>query len=73
TVTAPVLDAVISLAKKLKMLTVAEGVETAEQMQFLQEHGVNFMQGYYFSKPLSIDNFVAYCNAHQVFDYQAKK
>ncbi len=45
TVTAPVLDAVISLAKKLKMLTVAEGVETAEQMQFLQEHGVNFMQG----------------------------
>lgn len=66
------LDAVISLAKKLKMLTVAEGVETAEQMQFLQEHGVNFMQGYYFSKPLSIDNFVAYCNAHQVFDYQAK-
>lgn len=72
TVTAPVLDAVISLAKKLKMLTVAEGVETAEQMQFLQEHGVNFMQGYYFSKPLSIDNFVAYCNAHQVFDYQEK-
>lgn len=72
TVTAPVLDAVISLARKLKMLTVAEGVETAEQMQFLQEHGVNFMQGYYFSKPLSIANFVAYCNAHQVFDYQEK-
>jgi EAL domain-containing protein (putative c-di-GMP-specific phosphodiesterase class I) len=54
------------------MLTVAEGVETAEQMQFLQEHGVNFMQGYYFSKPLSIDDFVAYCNANQVFDYQEK-
>lgn len=71
TVTAPVLDAVISLAKKLKMQTVAEGVETAEQVSFLQEQDVNFMQGYYYSKPLSIDNFVAFCNAHTVMDHQA--
>ncbi|CAI0698094.1 cyclic di-GMP phosphodiesterase [Serratia entomophila] len=70
TVTAPVLDAVISLAKKLKMLTVAEGVESAEQMHFLQEHDVNYMQGYYFSKPLRLEDFVTYCNANQVFDYQ---
>ncbi len=70
TVTAPVLDAVISLAKKLKMLTVAEGVETAEQVSFLQEHDVNFMQGYYFSKPLGIEAFVAFCQANAVFDYQ---
>jgi sensor c-di-GMP phosphodiesterase-like protein len=73
TVTAPVLDAVISLAKKLKMQTVAEGVETAEQLHFLQERDVNFMQGYYFSKPLSIDNFVTFCTNQQVFDYQAQK
>ncbi len=31
------------------------------------------MQGYYFSKPLSIDDFIAYCNANQVFDYQAQQ
>ncbi|EPC5390150.1 cyclic di-GMP phosphodiesterase [Serratia liquefaciens] len=73
TVTAPVLDAVISLAKKLKMQTVAEGVETAEQVSFLQEQDVNFMQGYYYSRPLSIDNFVAFCNAHTVMDHQALK
>jgi len=73
TVSAPVLDAVISLAKKLKILTVAEGVETAVQMRFLQERDVNFVQGYYFSKPLSIDDFIAYCNANQVFDYQAQQ
>lgn len=73
TVTAPVLDAVISLAKKLKMQTVAEGVETAEQVSFLQEQDVNFMQGYYYSKPLSINNFVAFCNAHTVMDHQALK
>ncbi len=73
TVTAPVLDAVISLAKKLKMQTVAEGVETAEQVSFLQEQDVNFMQGYYYSRPLSIDNFVTFCNAHTVMDHQALK
>lgn len=73
TVSAPVLDAVISLAKKLKILTVAEGVETAVQMRFLQERDVNFVQGYYFSKSLSIDDFIAYCNANQVFDYQAQQ
>lgn len=70
TVTAPVLDAVITLAKKLKMLTVAEGVETAEQVSFLQEHDVSFMQGYYFSKPLGIEAFVAFCQANAVFDHQ---
>jgi EAL domain-containing protein (putative c-di-GMP-specific phosphodiesterase class I) len=48
-------------------------VETAEQLHFLQEQDVNFMQGYYFSKPLSIDNFVAFCNAHTVMDHQALK
>lgn len=71
TATAPVLDAVISLAKKLQMLTVAEGVETAEQASFLQEREVNFMQGYYFSKPLGIEEFVAFCQNNAVFDHQA--
>ncbi|AHG18698.1 phage resistance protein [Chania multitudinisentens RB-25] len=66
TATAPVLDAVISLAKKLKMRTVAEGVETAEQVSFLQEHHVDYMQGYYFSKPLRIKALMEFC-----FDYQA--
>lgn len=73
TVTAPVLDAVISLAKKLKMQTVAEGVETAEQLHFLQEQDVDFMQGYYYSKPLSIDNFVTFCNAHTVMEHQVPR
>jgi sensor c-di-GMP phosphodiesterase-like protein len=72
TATAPVLDAVISLSKKLKMLTVAEGVETAEQVNFLQERGVNYMQGYYFSKPLGIEDFVAFCQNNAVFDHQAQ-
>ncbi|MFC0225439.1 cyclic di-GMP phosphodiesterase [Serratia aquatilis] len=69
TVTAPVLDAVISLAKRLKMQTIAEGVETVEQINFLQERDVNFMQGYYLSKPLGIEALVAFCQANCIFEH----
>ncbi|ELQ6036538.1 cyclic di-GMP phosphodiesterase [Cronobacter sakazakii] len=52
TITSPVLDAVINLAKRLNMATVAEGVETQEQAKWLTVRGVNFLQGYYFSRPM---------------------
>ncbi|NIY46089.1 cyclic di-GMP phosphodiesterase [Cedecea colo] len=54
TVTTPVLDAVLTLAKRLDMTTVAEGVETREQAKWLIERGVNYLQGYYFSRPLTL-------------------
>ncbi|MER0125500.1 cyclic di-GMP phosphodiesterase [Franconibacter daqui] len=54
TVTSPVLDAVITLAKRLNMDTVAEGVETAEQAKWLREQHVTYLQGYYFSRPLRL-------------------
>ncbi|POT59709.1 phage resistance protein [Citrobacter amalonaticus] len=60
TVTSPVLDAVLTLAKRLNMLTVAEGVETPEQARWLREHGVNFLQGYWISRPLPLDDFVTW-------------
>ncbi|MDO8860588.1 EAL domain-containing protein [Haliea sp. E1-2-M8] len=44
--------AIIGIARGLGFGTVAEGVETLEQWQFLQQHGCNEYQGYYFSKPL---------------------
>ena len=47
-----VVGAVISLAHNLKMRVIAEGVETAEQMDYLAAHGCDEMQGYYFSKPV---------------------
>ena len=59
-VTSPVLDAVRMRAKRLNMATVAEGVETPEQARWLREHGVHFLQGYYFSRPMTLDNFVAW-------------
>ena len=58
TLTSPVLDAVLTLSKRLNMLTVAEGVETPEQARWLREHGVHFFQGYWISRPLKLADFV---------------
>lgn len=62
TVAAPVLDAVLMLAQNLNIETVAEGVETEQQLQYLAQHGVNFLQGYLLSKPLSVGDLVKFCN-----------
>ncbi|MGU3414154.1 cyclic di-GMP phosphodiesterase [Enterobacteriaceae bacterium C34A] len=58
TVTSPVLDAVLSLARKMSIVTVAEGVETQEQASWLRQHGVNFMQGYWISRPLTLEKLL---------------
>lgn len=50
--------AVITMAKQLGMLIVAEGVETPEQRQFLVEHGCNEGQGYLFGKPAPLSEIV---------------
>ena len=47
-----IVKAIISLAKSLKLVTIAEGVETREQLDFLRAEGCDVIQGYYFSKPI---------------------
>lgn len=46
---------IIALAKGLNINTVAEGVESEEQLALLKELGCDYAQGYYFNKPLDVD------------------
>lgn len=47
----------IRLVKDLGMSVVAEGIETSEQVRFLQETGCDLVQGYYFAKPMPVEEF----------------
>lgn len=51
-------EAIIAMGKTLSLTVVAEGVETAEQAEFLRDHACDEMQGYYFSKPIEPEKFV---------------
>jgi diguanylate cyclase (GGDEF)-like protein len=52
-----VISSVISMAKSLKQSVIAEGVETKEQLAFLQAHSCDEGQGYYFSRPAAAQQF----------------
>lgn len=54
---AAIVLSIISLAHNLKMSVIAEGVETAEQLDFLRCNGCNEIQGYHFSQPLPAAEF----------------
>jgi predicted signal transduction protein with EAL and GGDEF domain len=51
---APLVDAIIAMAKSLGLATVAEGVETDAQWQYLRDRDADQVQGYLFCKPLSV-------------------
>ncbi len=50
-------SAILSMAKSLKLKVVAEGVETREQLEHLNNEGCELIQGYYFSPPVPIEAF----------------
>lgn len=52
-----ILDAVIYIAKSLNMKVISEGVEQLQQVKYLRKMGCNIFQGYYFAKPMPIEDF----------------
>jgi len=55
-----ILTNVINMLLELNVKIVAEGVETKEMTDFLSDHGITYLQGYYFSKPLPEEDFLSY-------------
>jgi diguanylate cyclase (GGDEF)-like protein/PAS domain S-box-containing protein len=56
--------AIIAMAQSLRLRTVAEGVESREQMEFLRLHDCDEVQGYYFSKPLPYAQLIEKLQRH---------
>lgn len=60
TATSTVTLHIIGMARELGLFSVAEGIETEEQAAYLREHGVDFGQGWLFSRPLPAEKFIAF-------------
>lgn len=58
-------DTIVTIAHNLSLSVVAEGVETLEQLEQLRKLRCEIIQGYYYSKPLSADDFAAFLTAQK--------
>ena len=61
-----VVDAIIQMSHRLKMKVVAEGVESAQQVELLKQMGCDFIQGFYYSKPLPMDELLDFIQFWEV-------
>jgi len=59
-----IVEATLMMAKSLSLKVVAEGVETEEQLKLIKDMGCRCVQGYVYSKPLSIDAFLEFARNH---------
>lgn len=55
-----VVKSVVKMAHDMGLSVVAEGIETKEELEALVAEGIDFIQGFYFSKPLPMDDFLVY-------------
>lgn len=55
--TKSIIDSIIKMAHQMDARAVAEGAETQEQVEFLREQGCDYIQGYYFYKPMTMESF----------------
>lgn len=54
-----IVNNLLDLSQRLEIPTVAEGIEQVTQLQYLKEHGVDYYQGYLFSKPIPLEQFIS--------------
>lgn len=68
-----IIESVIRMAKWLNLKIIAEGVETKEQVDFLLKIGCLYAQGFYYYKPLPMDEFETLLDNHELVDYEDSK
>lgn len=61
-----IVQSIIELARGLSLKTVCEGIETIEQLETLRSLGCDEMQGFYFSRPLRIDELETWIEAYKI-------
>lgn len=68
-----IVASVVNMAKCLKIPSIAEGVEREEQIEFLRNIGCEYVQGYYYSKPIPVDEFEQMLNKAEEFTRKSIK
>ena len=66
-----IVEAILAMTKGLGKCVIAEGVETEEQMSFLYERGCREMQGYYFARPMAVEDIEALLENGQILTIAA--
>ncbi|GLC86975.1 GGDEF domain-containing phosphodiesterase [Lysinibacillus piscis] len=67
-----VVDAIIQMARRLKMKVVAEGVEQVQQVEMLREMNCDIIQGFYYSKPLPLQEVIEFMEYWEM-EHQGRK
>lgn len=67
-----VIASTIDMCHSIGLETVAEGVETRAQLDFLRDAGCDYIQGYYFAEPMGEEAYLAYIASHELCDYRAR-
>ncbi len=52
-----IIESVLNMSRKMKLSVIAEGVETEEQIRVIKDIGLNYVQGFYFYKPMSVEEY----------------
>ena len=66
-----IINAIVSMAQALNLNLVAEGIETISQVNHLRELKCASAQGYFISKPLRIEDFVALCEQNHSLTFDS--
>ena len=66
-----IFEHIIPMAKNLNLEIVCEGIETEEQFNVMCDFGIEHIQGYYFSKPLSENNYIEFLEKYNVQNNKA--